>query len=319
MNAARDLLVHAELALVADQHDRAELLSIRAAAMSDRPRDVWAAIGRTAHATGDRDLELTAWRETLLHTPSLHDQSARRTMLLHALRDFSRSWAATREVGREAIARHVALYIDAEARAARWAAREALTRAVLRDGLLDAKLAPRVPEDTSMRVEVAGALFPDPQHARVHERARARVLGEDPGPAWGDLHAAGLAEDVRRGRLRGVPRVTEAIADPAEFEEFRLALAQSARDWQMRRRLAIGLAVYGSPRNRVRAAMQLRALAIESGDAARTTVDDLLVQGVAAVEPTGASPQATAVVADPDLLLRLLLGLDPTPGLLALP
>ena len=320
MKAARDLVVHAELALVADQHDRAELLAIRAAGLSDTPRAVWDQLGRFAHATGDRDIELMAWRETILHTPSLDDVGARRTMLLHALRDFSRAWASSQAVGREAGARHVQAYLEGFAPASRWAQREALAEAIVDDGLLEAKLAARMPDDTDARGEVITAVFGDPTHARVHARAIARLTGEDPGAAWSALHAAGLAEDARRGRLRRIPPATEAIAPPAEFEAMRLALAESSRDYQLRWRLAIGLATFGSPRARARATVVLRAMAADAGEGALRALDDLLVQRPAAVEPgLAGATQTVAVVDDPDLLLRVLLDLDLRPALLGEP
>jgi hypothetical protein len=315
MRAARDVLVHAQLALVGRQHDRAEQLAIRAAGMSDAPREIWTRVARFAHATGDRDLELLGWREAMMHAPSLHADGARRALLLHALRDFSRSWAAARDVGREAITRDVQAYLAGFAPAARWQQREALVAAILADGLLDAPVQARMPEGTDVRAEVLGAVLPQADHAKVHARAMAKIRGEDPGAKWSDLHADGLAEDAKRGRVRTIPKTTEIFANPAELEDVRLALAEHARDWQVRWRLAIGLAVYGAPRARVLAAAQLREMASEGDAAVRLAVDDLLVHAPAAMEPAGSGASATAVVDDPDLLLRLLLGLDLAPAL----
>ncbi len=56
-------------------------------------------------------------------------------------------------------------------------------------------------------------------------------------------------------------------------------------------------------------------MAAEGEATVSMAVDDLLAQAPAALQPSDDGPVPTAVVDDPDLLLRLLLGLDLQPAL----
>jgi hypothetical protein len=91
--ASMQLQLHAEIALANGQQDRANLLTIGAAAQTAHPRDLWAraaVAGRAqmlATGEGAREYTIEALRQVLLHSDRLDDVATRRELMLMRLRD----------------------------------------------------------------------------------------------------------------------------------------------------------------------------------------------------------------------------------------
>lgn len=305
--AGRERVTEADLSIVSGDWMRAETLMRVATAEVDAPMQQWLAFARRAHAVESRDLELVALREALLHDPGLGHRGIRLALVEQALHDRFRAWAeANTEVGREAVMRHVDDELARLAPAQRWAEREALAAHVLAARWVR-------PEHGSVLVEI---LVPD---AEAHPRAAARLRGEEASGlrARSPWDEEGLAWEVRHAGRHEVPIATQVFADPTDVEGLRLALATHARDWSVRRRIAAGLAAYGTALARVHAVSELRSMADPAG---RSRIDALLLAGATAVpanEGEAPSRTRTHVVGDPEWLLHLVFDLDLEPTLVA--
>lgn len=289
MPAAKEATVHVQLALLGAQPRRAQLLAIAAAAEAADPRRVWSEIGEFAAATGYRDVAMEAWRETILHTRALDDRDTQRALLLEVLRDFGRSWSARRPVGAEAIARHVELHLRRLPESMHWAERRWVLDALGRSGDLEGEHGPAI-------LEAVGGGFAD------------EATPKSPAPDGSTFHDASLAAAAGDGRLAAPGQLTVLFAEPSRFDRLRTELAQTARDWGVRRRMAVGMAVLGNAQTRAVGIGQLRAIAAAAGSGALDAVDGLLVEHPAALEPTqGGAVRGTSVVAQTGELVRILL------------
>jgi hypothetical protein len=85
--ASMQLQLHAEIALAHGEHSRANLLTIGAAAQTERPREMWARAAVAGRTYGAREYSLEALRQVLLHSDGLDDPAARRELMLTRLRD----------------------------------------------------------------------------------------------------------------------------------------------------------------------------------------------------------------------------------------
>ncbi|MGH1343266.1 MAG: hypothetical protein ACRBN8_17030 [Nannocystales bacterium] len=313
MNASADLVTHAKLALVAGQSARAVLLAVAAAGQAAVPREVWLEMAEFSALAADRELELRSLREALLVTPGLHDPILRRRMLLVALRDVDVSWGQDLVGGKGATAGHVADYLDPLPRPQRWREEQALLRAVEAEGFVGS-LEPEARELLIVALGGEAAL------SLRHPRALARLRGETAAPPVGPLDDAGMADAAAAGRLLQIPAPAGTLADPRSFERTRMALATSARDWSVRRKMAISLLVLGSAQARRVGWSQLAQMAGESKTAQLDALRDLVVQRPAGLVPMWgrwAPVTPRAVLEGQDNLVRVVLGLDLEPSLVA--
>lgn len=313
MNAAADLATHAKLALVAGQSARAALLTVAAAGEAAAPRPVWLEMASFAHLVGDRELELRSLREALLVTPGLKDRALHRRMLLVALGDVDVSWGQDLSGGKGATRGHVEDYLNSVARPQRWREEEALLQALVENGL-----ATTLEPDALQRLIVA--LGGEEMLSNAHPRALARLRGEATSVPDGPLHDSGLADAARTRQLVSLPPVVAALADPRAFESTRLSLATSARDWAVRRKMAISLLVLGGARAREIGWAQLTEMAASSKTAQLEALRDLVVQRPAGLAPMWGrwAPVTPGVVLEgQDNLVRVVLGLDLEPSLMA--
>lgn len=310
LRASDVLAVQAGLALVAGEQPRAEALAIAAGAAASDPDRLWGDVAAMARATETRDLEMLALRELVLLAPESDDALARRELAAHALRDVVRSWGAGKTpAGRESSRRLVDDWVEDAAPTQRWGRREQLT----------ALVAGRRWVTDPHRETIAEVLLPTTERA-AHRVALARLglaereLDE---AAWSPSALAWL---VQRRKVPTPPVVTVVFADVERLEEARLAFATRAHDWGVRRRIAVGLAAYGSPAARVQAVAMLREITAEV-PAARRELELLLLDAPAAIEPAASPtepPRAVGVVDDRQALARLVFGLPLEPALLAL-
>lgn len=306
--AASDLANHAKLAMVADEPERAQLLAVAAGAASADPAATWRDLGRFAAFTGMRNLELQAWREVLMVTPSVHNAQIEARLVTVALEDIRVSWGQDRAAGEEATQRHVTSMLERLPRAVHWSATEALLAQALHSGVAKDM-------DRAQRVQLIVALTNAPADDSRHARAVARLLEEDPGEAHSELHSQGLADDVTAGRIRKPSSLTIAFADPIAFEPTRIALAANARDWGVRRRMAVSLIALGSARARWIGWHTLLEMAVQADPQRRATLESRLVHRPNVLEPGApyTSPRATALF-DDSTSLRAILGLGDGPG-----
>ena len=234
-------------------------------------------------------------------------------MLLVALRDVDVSWGQDLFGGEGATRGHVADYLDPVPRPLRWREEHALLGAVEADGLA-ASL------DPEARQRLIAALGGEQALSLLHPRILARLKGEAAAPPDGPLHDAGMADAAVAGRLLAVPALVGALADPRAFESTRMALATSARDWSVRRKMAISLLVLGGSRARLVGWTQLAEMAGESKTAQLQALRDLVVQRPASLVPMWGrwAPVTPGVVLEgQDNLVRVVLGLDLEPSLVA--
>jgi hypothetical protein len=308
MRAAPMLQTHAELALVGGQAARAELLSVAAAGASRDAASTWAAIALRAHEMDARELERKALRELILHTPRLEHDPARQAMVTSALRDLARSdLVRASEVGRETARHHVSTVIASRGPRERWAAIEALARTVGRTSWVD-----------PVRPVVVDVLLPTPELQAQHPVGMAWLDGGVL-PVVHALDADALELANARGRASRLPKAVDAIADLAAFEGARRELAAHARDWTVRRRMIVGLAVYGSESVRAAAVMELDRM-IGDDATRREALHELLLSRPAAMEPVvrgstpndDALPRRALIVEDEEALSRVIVGLDPS-------
>jgi hypothetical protein len=225
---------------------------------------------------------------------------------VHAVHDLVRSWGARdTPAGQEASRRHVREWLEEAAFAQRWGRRERLARTV----------AERRWYTDPHREAIAELVLPSGPERAAHRVAAARlglaVRGLDEAP-WSPSALAWLAQ---KRKLASPPVVTEVFAEIERIEDARLAFAAHARDWGVRRRIAIGLAAYGSAAARVRAVAALREMTAEL-PAARRELELLLLDAPAAIEPVaGEFPRAVGVVDDRHALARVVFGLPLDPAL----
>ncbi len=306
LTASDVLAVQAGLALVAGEQARAESLAIAAGATATDPGRRWREIAAMARASDTRDLEMLALRELVLLQPDADDAAARRELVAHAVRDVVRSWGAGKTpAGRESSRRLVVDWVEEGAAAQRWGRRERLA----------ALVAGRRWVTDPHREAIAELIVPTSERA-AHRVALARLglaSRELDEAAWSPSALAWL---VARRKVATPPVVTVVFADVERLEEARLAFATRAHDWGVRRRLAIGLAAYGSASARVHAVAMLREITSEV-PAARRELELLLLDAPAAIEPAGAGepPRAVGVVDDRHALARLVFGLPLEPAL----
>lgn len=313
MNASADLATHAKLAVVAGQPARAALLAVAAAGEAAAPRAVWLDMADFAALAGDRELELRSLREALLVTPDLDNRVLHRRMLLVALLDVDVSWGQNLWGGEGATRGHVADYLDPVPRPQRWHEEQALLLAVDADGLARS-LEPQA------RKRLIAALGGEESLSLAHPRALAHLRGEAPEPADGPLHDAGMADATTTGQLTSLPPIAAALADPRAFESTRRGLATSARDWSVRRKMAISLLVLGDSEARRVGWTQLAEMAGASRTAQLEALRELVVQRPAGLVPIWGrwAPVAPSTVLEgQDNLVRVVLGLDLEPSLMA--
>lgn len=306
LDAAEALTVHAGLAIVGGPAQRADLLATAAGAAAADPALTWRTLARYAHASGRRELTLRSLREALLHTPGLDDPQLHRALVLASLAGIDDGWSLREtEAGRAEPATHVRDLVERADPAARWAIREDLARGLASQPWFDA----------DARVRLEPALLPDPELVAAHPVARAwmglasgRDLDLRPADI-GPLDLGQLELLVTMRSLSALPEATEAFVDPADLQAVRLALAQHGRDWTLRWRTAIGLAVYGDPGRRVQAMAHLLEMA---EPAAREALVDVLLEDPAVVQPGAQGELLEApLCASPDARLAIVFGLPP--------
>lgn len=303
IDAPRTLAAQAQVAMIAGNALQAEQLATAAAAASTEPRAEWIETARFADLTGQRDLELHAGRQALLHTPALHDRALARALVLERLHDLARESAdRTTAAGREAFVPRLREHLQQLAPAQRWDEREALAEA-----LAEAEWA-----DDTVRGRLRSILWPTQELLDAHPIGRRRLAHEAPSVAPSGFDAAALALWVAAGGSLSAP--TRTFADPAGLGAVRRAASRHAEPWTERWRLAIGLSVFGTANDRTEA---LAALLEMSEGPARAAILDLLVATPAAIEPTagiepdalGAPTRAAPIVASEAALARLVFGL----------
>lgn len=297
MPAAKEGTVHVALALLGAQPRRAQLLAIAAAGEAADPRQVWSDIAGFAASTGNRDVAMEAWRESILHAKDLNDRDAQRALLLEVLRDFGRSWSARRPVGIEAIARHVTLHLERLPASMRWSERRWMLEALDRAGDLDGDDAPAI-----LDAVFSGA------PAELEAFANARIDDTPRAPASTQFDDVALTQAAARGRLSAPLPLTVLFGQPTAFDGLRRTLAVDARDWNVRRKMAVGMAVVGGAQTREQGVAALRAIAAAAGEGALDAFDGLVVEHPAALEaaPDG-RVRGTSAVAHADALVRILL------------
>ncbi len=288
---SRSLTLYAELALLGHQPMRAEHLAILAATAGD-PREAWRHLARFARRTKARDLEVLALRELLLHAPGFEDDAVRRELVAHTIVDGARTWGVGETpAGRESVSYVVDEHLLRLPPSQRWAERAAVFDAVARHGLEPAVVA--IVERTLLPVERVAELGVGA--AAVHTTNAA---------SWSPHR---LAREVDARRLAGPPLSATVFANVGRMIPLRLALARTARDWGVRRRAAIGLAIFGSEQERADGAAALLSM---TSATTRHELERLLLDRPAAIAPWSPAV-STSVVPDDDVLLHLLFGLSP--------
>lgn len=305
LEAPRALTVHAALAMVAGREQQASLLATAAGAASGEPARTWRDLARHAHATGQRELALRSLREALMHEGGLDEPSLRRALVLLALEGIDAGWSMRETpAGAGEPAALVADLVGGVAPARRWAVRETLARGLAEQPWIDA----------DARQRLAPALWPTPELEGAHAVGRAWVglaSGRAPDLEPSDVGPLDLAAQellVAMRRRHAVPAATLVLVDPARLESLRLAVVAHDRDFVLRWRTAIGLAVVGSARTRARALASLVALAEPSS---RQALVDLVVEDLAVVEPSAAGLVEAALLATPEDQLAVVFSLPP--------
>lgn len=307
LDAPRALTVHAALAMVAGRERQASLLATAAGAVSREPTRTWRDLARHAYATGHRELALRSLREALLHTPELDDPQLRRALVLVGLRGIDEGWSMRETpAGAAEPASFVADLVAHAEPERRWATREALARALAEQAWLDA----------DARQRLAPALWPTPELEQAHAVGRAWVgLASDRPPDLepadvGPLDLASLELLVVAQKRKQLPAATLVFVEPARMEPLRLALATHGREWVLRWRTAVGLAVYGAPAARARAMAVLLEMA-QAGP--RQALIELALEDLAVVEPGPAGLMEAPLLATPEDQLGVVFSLPPDP------
>lgn len=305
LDAPRALTVHAGLAMVAGRERQASLLATAAAAASQEPARTWRDLARQAYATGHRELALRCLREALMHTPDLDDPTLQRALVLAALAGIDEGWSLRETAaGAAEPAAEVADLVARVEPGRRWAAREQLARALAEQPWLDA----------DARQRLAPALWPTPQLEQAHPIGRAWVgasSGRPPDLEPKDVGPLDLASQellVVLHKRTELPAATRVFVDPARLEPLRLALASQSREWVLRWRTAIGLAVYGEPAARARALANLLEMA-EPGP--RRALVELVLEDPAVVQAGPGGLDEAMMVATPEQQLAVVFSLPP--------
>lgn len=283
-----ELSVAGRIAVLTGDPQRAEPWLERAAATAMVPEQVWWDAVRLARDVQAWEVERWALHRLAVSAASPAKEVARRELLVHAVRDGERSWAE-RETphGREAVIQQIEEVLASVPEERRWAFRQALAVRL-------------------QAVARAEGWAPD--------RLAALGFEAPPGGAPSPWDDDALTVAAREGRTRAVPEVTRALGDPRAFEGLRLALAERARDWAMRRRMAIGLAVTGTASARLRALAVLREVAGERG---RFRVDAVALAGAKGLAPGHTPARAVPLLGEPGVTARVVFGLDLEPALVA--
>jgi len=304
--AAGVLALQSELALGLGRRDQADQMIVAAAAASADPRAVWLRAARLGAWVDARHYQLLALRQGLMHIPAAEAAPLRLALVVRSLRDANDAWAVREsEVGREALLRGVESYLDGEAPARRWQAREDLANALAEHRWVDLEAA----------LLIRAALWPEPGLQRQHPAAAARLeraLGgvADP-PSGSPLAPSELAAALAapKGPAPELPGAAIAFVPVDQLEGVRLEIAQHHPDPSQRRRVAIALASSGSAPTRAQALRLLLADLARTDPTRRDAVTDLLLVGLAAAGDT-----AEAMVTTPDDLLALVFGLTRDPA-----
>ncbi len=309
MVAASQLALQAELAVVAGQGERAVLLVRAAASAASDPRAVWRRAQEFGRLAGDRDYEMLAIHEGLLHTPPDEAAGLRRDLVIRALLDAELGWVLKNmEIGRETLAQQVEEYLSEIPEAQRYAAREVLAKALTRE---------RWSED-GVGAELQSVLWADPELLARHPASVASVYVATSGRSLGETDGITISVDSLKtekmvlvlGAEREIPAITTTYCSDADLVSVRLRYSESSNNQSARRRTAIGLAVTAPEADRVAALERLLADVNAAGDdSRRAQIVGLLVAGLAAYPSTGAEP----MVREPDALVRLALRLDDRP------
>jgi hypothetical protein len=308
LEAASGLEAQAEVALAAGQLSRARRLFEAAAGMASDPRAVWTRAARAARAADDRELELRALRRILLYSPGLEHGPARRDLLLRALRDAQVAWEVRNtELGRDALTRLVDEYLSSFPSAQRWRKLDEVGR----------RLSAWSWSTEAVSI-LEAALWAPAQRRQRHAWAAAALRRaadpktELPPMELMDLH--GLELHALAGEVSALPTQVAALAGVDELDGARLAVASAARDRRIRARMAIATAVYGSAAARGDALELLMGMVAEK-PAEKRAVADWLLELPAALEP--GTEESVPIVADFDVLLRVVFGLDLDPTTVA--
>jgi hypothetical protein len=307
LDAPRALTVHAGLAMVAGHEQQAELLAIAAGAASQEPARTWRDLARHAHATGQRELSLRSVREALMHTPKLDDPVLRRALVLLALAGIDEGWSLRHApAGAAEPASHVVDLVEGAPPARRWATREALARGLAEQPWLDA----------DARQRLSPALWPTPELEQAHAIGRAWVelaSGRAPDLEPADVGPLDLAAQellVAMRKRKELAAATVAFVEPPRMEPLRLALATHSREWVIRWRTAIGLAVYGTPAARARAMTVLLEMAQAEQQQALV---ELVLEDLTAVEPSAEGLAEAVLLATSEDQLAVVFSLPPDP------
>ncbi|MCB9702045.1 MAG: hypothetical protein H6711_09135 [Myxococcales bacterium] len=300
MVAADQLALSAELALAADEEERARALLDAAAGSSPEPAKIWRRAARLGRLAGAREVELMALRNVLMHAPSDADARwAHEALLVRALADANAAWATRgSELGRESLTRAVADYLDRFAAAERWWAREELARALADERWRDAEAI----------ATVRAAVWPEPELAYLHPAASLRLEASLRGGGGGRIDPLSPDELATAVAAGGPPSAIERFFAASDLVALRLArLGGGALDGAGRRQ-AIAVLVSGEREERQAAlGLLLEALRRAGEDAGRRALEDLILAEPAALAPGADTNQA--IVGDPDVLIELLLGI----------
>ncbi|MFV8754237.1 hypothetical protein ACNOYE_27145 [Nannocystaceae bacterium ST9] len=308
LEAALQKQLHAELALGHGHFDRAALLTLAAAAISDEPRELWARAAVAGRELGAREYMLEALRQVMLHSPGSRDDAARRELLLTRLRDVDRDAilrdgetepeTSARTTTLDEIDRAIGDWLFEAPIQRRWALLDGLIVQLAGESRADAQAWSLLAEilldpDTRARHPAAVEAF-ERAASRVGERAE-REAEVDPSPS---------------GKL-ATRRELAFLSDGGALCE--LPLADVDLDAVTHAGL-IGLATACGPQVRAQALAELLARATPGQ---RERLRARLLAGPSAVEVDPARPGSlitVAALAREGLLLRVLFGLplDPT-------
>lgn len=303
--AAGVLALQSELALGLGRRDQADQMLVAAAAASADPRAVWLRAAKLGALVDARHYQLLALRQGLMHVPAAEAAPLRLALVVRSLRDANDAWAAREsDTGREALLRGVESYLDGEAPARRWQAREDLANA-----LAEYRWA-----DLEAGILIRAALWTEPGLQRQHPAAAARLeraLGGVADPlSSSPLAPAELAAALAapKGPAPELPAAAQAFVPVNQLEAVRLEIARHHPDPLQRRRVAIALATSAAGPTRAEALRLLLADLARMDPARRDAVADLLLVGLAAAAE-GAEPMVA-----PDDLLALVFGLAREPA-----
>lgn len=278
------LQLAAEVALAHGELSRATLLTISAAAQSSDPRAMWARAAVAGRSFGGREYTLEALRELLMHSPGLHDEAARRELVLMRLRDVDGD-DIIRSGDDKAIESLTAVlheYVSEAPRQRRWAR---LDRVLW-------QLAGETRADVLAWSLLIAAIVDD-RTRRDHPEAVA-ALERAAMPAEDDAGGAGVP---------GIPAVF--LGEAASLCEIDIAQADAATQ--------IGVASTCDPMQRARA---LAVLLADAPEQQRAGLRDQVLAGPVAIAIDPERPGVAATVpalARPGLLERVVFGLPIEP------